>query len=100
VARDKDDSLRITSASRPRSADIAGRQRRYLISMGIRTLCVVLAVVFMGHWIMWVFAVGAIFLPYIAVVAANAGNPDPGGNDYEYRPDLPMIERGSEQPER
>jgi hypothetical protein len=99
VARDKDDSLRITSASRPKSEDIAGRQRRYLISMGIRTACVVLAVVSMGHWFMWVFAVGAIFLPYIAVVAANAGNPDPGGNDHVYQPGVPMIEQPREHRE-
>ena len=38
---------------------------------------------------------GAVFLPYIAVVAANGGSaPDPARNDFEYHPDLPMIERG------
>jgi len=41
-----DDSVRITSAQRPRSEDINGRQRRYLISMGIRTACFILAVVY------------------------------------------------------
>lgn len=63
--------------------------------MGIRTACVVLCVVSIGHWFAWVFAAGAIFLPYIAVVAANGGaSPDPGRNDHEYRPDTPMIDRG------
>ena len=95
MARDKDDTLRITSASRSHSEDMSGRMRRYLISMGIRTACVIACVLSIGHWWMWVFAAGAVFLPYIAVVAANGGSaPDPGRNDYEYNPDLPMIERG------
>jgi hypothetical protein len=47
------------------------RANRYLLSMGIRTLCVILVIVVPGP-LRWVFAVGAIVLPYIAVVAANA----------------------------
>ena len=86
------DAVRITSASRPRSEDIRGREKRYLISMGIRTACFVLAVVFMGHWFMWLFLAGSFFLPTIAVVIANAGvNPDPGGPEFEYRPDLRAL---------
>ena len=88
-----DDTLRITSAARPRSEDIRGREKRYLISMGIRTLCFVLAVVFMGHWVMWLFLAASVFLPYVAVVIANAGaNLDPGASEFEYRPDLPALE--------
>jgi ABC-type spermidine/putrescine transport system permease subunit II len=44
---------------------------RYLISMAVRTGCVVLVVVVHGPF-RWVFAVGAIGLPYVAVVMANA----------------------------
>jgi hypothetical protein len=47
------------------------RAGRYLVSMGIRTLCVILVIIVPGP-LRWVFAVGAIVLPYIAVVAANA----------------------------
>jgi Flp pilus assembly protein TadB len=91
--RTRDDSLRITSASGPRSEDIRGREKRYLVSMGIRTLCFLLAVAFMGHWVMWVFLAGSIFLPYFAVVIANAGNNmAPGASAFEYRPDLPALE--------
>ncbi|QNN52872.1 DUF3099 domain-containing protein [Nocardioides mesophilus] len=80
VRRQTDDAVRITSATRSHSDDIGTRQRRYLISMGLRTLCFVLAVVFMGHWVMWVFLVASFVLPSIAVVIANAGaSPDPGG---------------------
>jgi Flp pilus assembly protein TadB len=87
MRRRKPDPVRITSASRPRSEDIRGRERRYLISMAVRTACVLLAVVFMGHWLMWVFLVGAVFLPYVAVVVANTSNPDPGGPD-GYQPEV------------
>ena len=75
------DAVRITSATRSRSDDIRGRQRRYLISMGIRTACFVLAVLTMGiPWLMWVFIAASFLLPYVAVVMANAGvSPDPGG---------------------
>jgi hypothetical protein len=97
--RRKDSSaVRITSASRPRSEDIRGRERRYLISMGVRTSSFILAVVFMGHWVMWLFLVGAVFLPYVAVVLANAVNPDPGGPDFEYDPDLRALP-GERRPE-
>ncbi len=62
---------RITSANGSRSADQQQRAGRYLVSMGIRTLCVILCIVVPGP-LRWVFAVGAIVLPYIAVVAANS----------------------------
>ena len=75
----------ITSASTPQSEEIAKRQKRYAISMGIRTLCFLLAVVFWGQvlWLAVVFIVGALLLPYTSVVLANAGvrrkgaGPDP-----------------------
>jgi Flp pilus assembly protein TadB len=92
MRRKREESLRITTASRPRSEDIRGREKRYIFSMGIRTLCFILAVVFMGHWVMWVFLVGAVFLPYVAVVMANAGAAtDPGGSEFDYHPDLRAI---------
>jgi len=86
-----DDAVRITTASRPHSEDISARQRRYLISMGIRTACFILAVVFVGHWEMWVFLVASLILPYVAVVLANVGsNPDPEPADFQ--PDRRAIE--------
>ena len=40
--------------------------------MGIRTLCFVAAVI-VGHGVvMWILIVGALLLPYVAVVMANA----------------------------
>ena len=44
---------------------------RYTIAMSIRTLCIILGVISTGV-LMWVFFALAIFLPYFAVVLANA----------------------------
>ena len=68
----------ITSAAESQSADRLRREKRYAISMGIRTVCfvggVVLAMQPMPWAVLgWVMFAGALFLPYIAVVFANAG---------------------------
>lgn len=48
---------------------------RYIVTMSIRTGCVV-AMLFVQGWWIAVFAAGAILLPYVAVVLANvATNP-------------------------
>lgn len=53
----------------------AGRARRYIITMGIRIACFILMVAITPYgWYTWVFAAGAIFLPYVAVVIANVGS--------------------------
>jgi hypothetical protein len=62
----------VTGARTSLSEDVRGRTQRYLISMGIRTACVVGAV-FTGGVLRWVLVAAAIGLPYIAVVMANAG---------------------------
>jgi hypothetical protein len=74
-----DEVYTITQAQRGLSREQVGRTRKYLISMGIRTACVIAAIVVPG-WPKWVFIVGAVVLPYLAVVVANAGreNDEPG----------------------
>lgn len=62
----------ITSAQKGLSNDLPSRQRRYFISMMIRTACFVLTVILPNPY-RWVAFVGALILPYIAVVMANAG---------------------------
>ncbi len=62
----------ITGAGESLTHEQTGRTRRYLVSMTIRTACVLLAIVVPG-WPRWVFLAGAVALPYLAVVAANAG---------------------------
>ena len=87
MARREPEPVRITTATRSRRDDIGIRQRRYLISMGIRTACFVLAIVSIGHWFMWVFIAASFLLPYVAVVLANAGvSPDAGGPEF-FEPD-------------
>ncbi len=71
-SRPSDDVFQITGAPRALTDDVRDRQRRYLISMSIRTVCFVLAIVVSG-WLRWALLVGALVLPYVAVVIANAG---------------------------
>lgn len=47
------------------------RMIRYLVAMSIRVVCII-AGVFVEGWLMWVCFAGAIFLPYFAVIIANA----------------------------
>jgi hypothetical protein len=61
----------ITGAPTSHSDDLDRRINRYLVSMLIRTVCVVLVVV-IDSPVRWAFAVGAVVLPYVAVVMANA----------------------------
>jgi DUF3099 family protein len=75
------------------SEDIRYRQNRYLIMMGIRTLCFIAAILmFVNHlgWLAGIPAVGALFIPYFAVVFANGGRePDNVRGFMEYRMNLP-----------
>jgi Protein of unknown function (DUF3099) len=80
VTRREDDPAevyRITGAPASRSADLDRRVHRYLISMALRTACVLLVFVVPGP-AKWVFGAGAVFLPYVAVVFANATDRRPG----------------------
>lgn len=62
----------ITGVRRSLTEDIRSRQTRYLVSMAVRTICFVLAIVTTG-WLRAIFFAAAIVLPYVAVVVANAG---------------------------
>ena len=84
----------VTEAPRPMSEDIAYRQRRYLIMMGIRLACFVIAVVLFvngARWFTAIPAVGAIVIPYFAVVFANGGREPSGRSSFRpYEPNLPQ----------
>ena len=67
--------------------------------MGVRTTCFLLAVIFSG-WPRWFFIAGAVLLPYVAVVVANAGrepSPGPPGTLMETIP--PQLGSGSDSSE-
>lgn len=67
----------VTTARKSLAQDQDERARRYFWTMGLRTLCfivaLVLALVYPGWWVL-LFFVGAAILPYVAVVLANAVN--------------------------
>src|SRR3954464_10416938 len=72
LRRKHDEAVRITTAASSAEADISARQRRYVISMAIRTICFVGAIVVGQGWLRWVLVAAALLLPYVAVVMANA----------------------------
>jgi hypothetical protein len=61
----------ITSLPRSPQDDRRSRMIQYSVAMTIRTVCLLLCLVVPGWWRL-LPAVGAIVLPYIAVVLANA----------------------------
>ncbi|MDT7728490.1 MAG: hypothetical protein QOI21_5066 [Actinomycetota bacterium] len=63
--------ISVTSAQPGASADLESRIARYAWMMSIRIACFVLAVLTPSPW-RWIFLVGAVLLPSIAVVLANA----------------------------
>ncbi|MFF6784129.1 DUF3099 domain-containing protein [Streptomyces sp. NPDC012510] len=67
--------FRITGARQGLADDVRGRQRRYVISMSVRTLSVIAAAVLWNveRHVAVVALVLGVVLPYIAVVIANAG---------------------------
>lgn len=88
MARRSDDVPSITSAPSPLSLDVSARTRRYLISMGIRTACFLGAIVTSGT-LRYVLLVGALLLPYLAVVVANAGREPVRGAGPSFVPEGP-----------
>lgn len=67
--------FRITGARSSLTEDVRGRQRRYVISMAIRTVCFLLAVALwdVQRYLAIVAMIAGGLLPYVAVVMANAG---------------------------
>ncbi|WP_218219812.1 DUF3099 domain-containing protein [Nesterenkonia sp. Act20] len=62
----------ITDAPQKHSDEQHGRMVRYAVSMGIRMVCFILAVI-LQNWMTWVLLALAVVLPYVAVTTANVG---------------------------
>ncbi|WP_396658020.1 DUF3099 domain-containing protein [Microbacterium sp.] len=80
---------RPSATSLPQSPrdDESSRIRKYLVTMGIRVLCLVLMVVVQPYsWYTWLFGLGAAVLPYVAVVLANVGK-----DAHETQPERPEL---------
>lgn len=61
----------ITSAPQSPLDEFNDRRRQYAIVMSIRIACFILAVVVTVTWLRIVFIIGALVLPWVAVIAAN-----------------------------
>jgi len=71
-----DDPVLVTTAGKSPRQEQRERERRYLVTMAARVVCFILAIVLFGVGLRWIaaFAVaGSLILPWVAVVAANAG---------------------------
>ncbi len=65
-------SASVSNVGEALSKEQSTRARKYFISMMIRTLCFILAVLLPSPF-RWIALVGAVTLPYFAVIIANAG---------------------------
>jgi hypothetical protein len=71
-----DGPVLVTTAARSPRDELRARERRYLITMGVRVLCFILAIVLVGLGLRWeagIAIAASLVLPWVAVVAANAG---------------------------
>ncbi|MES5822627.1 DUF3099 domain-containing protein [Streptomyces sp. RG80] len=87
--------FRITGARAGLQDDVRARQRRYVISMAVRTASVILAVALWNverHVAIVALVLGAL-LPYVAVVIANAGRENAPSlpSTFVTAPSRPMI---------
>lgn len=62
----------ITNASAPHSEEMHQRMVKYAVAMGIRMVCLAAIFVFDG-WFKLIPVIGAVILPWVAVVIANGG---------------------------
>lgn len=83
-SRHASDTQLITSAARGRTLDVDERERRYFITMSIRTACFFAFLVVPGWWKV-VTLLAAAFLPMIAVLMAN-------NSDHRPPPVAPELE--------
>jgi hypothetical protein len=80
---------RVTDAPVSLTDDIKRRERAYLIKMGIRLICFILAVALPAPWpIKLLLVAAAVLLPYVAVIGANQR-----GRDVDPDLDLTSPER-------
>lgn len=70
---------------------------KYVIMMGVRVACFVAMILVTPYgWYTWLFAAGAVFLPYIAVVVANVGQESRAAPAETVT--LPALEQRKEKP--
>lgn len=75
MTRSEQPVLVTTAPENPRE-ELRRRQRRYLVTMGIRVVCFIGAILLVSVGLRWEAAVAvaaSLILPWVAVIAANAG---------------------------
>ena len=83
---------RITDARTAHTDEMHARMVKYTVSMSIRMVCLLLLFVVHG-WMMWVVVVGAVVLPWFAVVIANGGSDSRNmSGDSPYEAAVPELE--------
>jgi hypothetical protein len=100
VTRAEEPILGTTARRSPRQEQ-RERQRRYLVTMGLRVVCFVMAIVLFGlgspGWLIGIAVAGSLILPWVAVVAANAGpQRSTPGTPQLYRRDQRALDRGGD----
>src|SRR6059058_1862175 len=81
------DPLLVTTVARSPAQERRERERRYLLTMGLRVLCFIAAIVLFAAGLRWagaIAAAGSLILPWVAVVVANAGPRRPPGRPAIY----------------
>lgn len=78
--------MRITTAPQNAAVDLARRRRQYVVSMTMRSVCFLGAVVSGPGVLRWVLIAAAVLLPSFAVIAANAAMPRKPGSDLQSAP--------------
>jgi Protein of unknown function (DUF3099) len=68
-----DEPFLVTTAPISPQEERRTRERRYLITMGVRVVAFIAAIVFATGWIRVIAVALALVLPWVAVVVANAG---------------------------
>ncbi|MEI5099822.1 DUF3099 domain-containing protein [Streptomyces sp. PmtG] len=90
--------FRITGARQGLAEDVRGRQRRYVISMSVRTVSVIAAAVLWNveRHVALVALVLGVLLPYVSVVIANAGRENVPSlpSTFVPAPSRPMLASG------
>lgn len=92
----------ITAAEPSHAEQLRSRQKRYLIMMGTRVLCLVGAATAYGLKLTWavpIFVVGLVALPWMAVLIAN-DRPPLKPSRFRRTDVSPVPDRAIEQPTR
>ena len=87
----------ITSLPPSPEEERRARMIKYTIMMGIRVACIVALLFVQGWWIL-VFAAGAVFLPYFAVVVANVATTRPQAEVERPGSNVPTGRPGDSEP--